>query len=300
MFAHRAFTKITVNARACLASLWLLTLPVTDASAQGQAQRGNDPEVVKQQKIYRSQGEDVPRGYVVMRGLSHYAELLPAGFEQVLKKLGPDDRWLDIGAGSGQAVLDYYAPGYVPPRHNSWTPGSGRARVVAVSIEDRRSKVWEQETERLTADRVRYLFGKRLREYAKEELGTFQLITDVYGGFSYTDELSKFMEKVLGLLAVDGSFYTLLQSVKLEDARDDPRYDILPDRARRPRGPRCEGLLMAEKHRVRRGLMRIAQRLGYADRADPCPQGMRRSLCPGSVAAQLRSRNAAPRRFELQ
>jgi len=76
--------------------------------------------------------------------------------------------------------------------------GSGRARVVAVSIEDRRSKVREQETERLTADRVRYLFGKRLREYAKEELGTFQLITDVYGGFSYTDELSKFMEKVLG------------------------------------------------------------------------------------------------------
>ena len=30
------------------------------------------------------------------------------------------------------------------------------------------------------------------------------------------------MEKVLGLLAVDGSFYTLLQSVKLEDGRDDP------------------------------------------------------------------------------
>jgi len=222
MFAYAAFTKITVDARACLASLWLLALPVTDVSAQGQGQRGNDQDVVKQQKIYRSQGEDVPRGYIVMRGLSHYAELLPAGFEQALKKLGPDDRWLDIGAGSGQAVLDYYAPGYLPPRHNSWTPGSGRARVVAVSIEDRRTKVWDRETERLTEDRVRYLFGKRLREYAKEELGTFQLITDVYGGFSYTDELSKFMEKVLGFLAVDGSFYTLLQSVKLEDARDDP------------------------------------------------------------------------------
>ena len=74
----------------------------------------------------------------------------------------------------------------------------------------------------LGEDRIRYLHGKRLREYSREELGTFQIITDVYGGFSYTENLSVFMERVLGLLETNGSFYTLIASVRLEDGKDDP------------------------------------------------------------------------------
>ena len=67
-------------------------------------------EFDKQEKIYRSRGADVPSGYVTGRGLSDYAELLPTGFCDALGKLGSSDRWLDIGAGAGQAILDYYAP----------------------------------------------------------------------------------------------------------------------------------------------------------------------------------------------
>jgi hypothetical protein len=70
---------------------------------------------------------------------------------------------------------------------------------------------------------MRYLYGKRLREYSLEELGKFQLITDVYGGFSYTENLSLFLERVLALLEVGGSFYTLVASVHLEDGKDDPK-----------------------------------------------------------------------------
>ena len=69
-----------------------------------------DEELAKQEKIYRSQGADVPSGYVTDRGLSDYAELLPSGFCDALGSLGSSDRWLDIGAGAGQAILDYYAP----------------------------------------------------------------------------------------------------------------------------------------------------------------------------------------------
>src|SRR5262247_1894367 len=69
-----------------------------------------DEEIAKQEKIYRSRGANVPRGYVTGRGLSDYAELLPTGFCDALGRLGSWDRWLDIGAGSGQAILDYYAP----------------------------------------------------------------------------------------------------------------------------------------------------------------------------------------------
>ena len=69
-----------------------------------------DEEIAKQEKIYRSRGADVPAGYVTSRGLSDYAELLPSGFCDALGRLGSSDRWLDIGAGAGQAILDYYAP----------------------------------------------------------------------------------------------------------------------------------------------------------------------------------------------
>ena len=91
-----------------------------------------------------------------------------------------------------------------------------------MSIEDRRTDKWQQQAAIFGDDRIRYLSGKRLRHYSPEELGKFQIITDVYGGFSYTEDLSRFLEKVLSLLEVGGVFYTMVQSVRLEDGKDKP------------------------------------------------------------------------------
>jgi len=44
----------------------------------------------------------------------------------------------------------------------------------------------------------------------------------VYGGFSYTEDLSRFIGKVLSLLEVGGAFYTLVQNVQLENGKDKP------------------------------------------------------------------------------
>ncbi|HEX2931736.1 MAG TPA: class I SAM-dependent methyltransferase, partial [Candidatus Binatia bacterium] len=119
------------------------------------------------------------------------------------------DRWLDIGAGEGQAILDYYAPqGDAAPEKCGGT--GPKARVVAISIEDRRRDKWKQQTASLGGDLIRYLSGKRLGQYSLEELGKFQIITDVYGGFTYTENLSRFVEKVLNLLEIGGVFYTVL------------------------------------------------------------------------------------------
>jgi hypothetical protein len=189
---------------------------------QEPAQPPINEEIAKQEKIYRSRGTDVPSGYVTNRGLSDYVELLPSGFCDVLDRLGSSERWLDIGAGDGQAILDYYAPrDDAAPAEKCARPGS-KARAVAMSIEDRRTDNWQQQAASLGDDRIRYLSGKRLRQYSGEELGKFQIITDVYGGFSYTEDLSQFLEQVLSLLEIGGGFYTMLQSVHLENGTDKP------------------------------------------------------------------------------
>jgi SAM-dependent methyltransferase len=171
-----------------------------------------DEEFTKQETIYRGRGADGTRGYITSRGLSDYVALLPSGFCNTLAKLGSADRWLDIGAGAGLAILDYYNLTKCARR-------GVKARAVAMSIEDRRTDDWKKQAASL-GERIRYVSGKALRHYSLEELGKFQMITDVYGGFSYTEDLSRFMERVLSLLETNGVFYTMLQGVRLEDGKD--------------------------------------------------------------------------------
>ena len=175
-----------------------------------------DEEFTKQEKLYQRRGAG---SYTTNRGLSSYAELLPTGFCAALGRLSSTDRWLDIGAGEGQAILDYDAA--QADSSPEKCGGSGqKAHAVAISIEDRRTERWQQQAAILGADRLRYLFGKRLGQYSGEELGQFQIITDVYGGFTYTENLSRFIEKVLNLLEIGGAFYTVLSSVHLEDGKN--------------------------------------------------------------------------------
>ena len=211
------------TAATCLAILIVMILQALGPGAgwtEEPVQPRIDEQFAKQEKIYRRRGADVLGSYVTNRGLSAYAEVLPTGFCDALGSLGSSDRWLDIGAGEGQAILDYYA------RQDDAVPaekcgGSGpKASAVAISIEDRRTDKWRQQTARLGDDRIQYLAGKRLRQYSREELGKFQIITDVYGGFTYSENLSRFLERVLSLLEIGGAFYTVLPSVHLEDGTD--------------------------------------------------------------------------------
>ena len=207
----------TVGARLAVLII-IVQLGLRAGWSQEPAQPRLDEEFTKQEKIYRSRGADVPSGYVTGRGLSDYAELLPTGFCEDLGRLGSSDRWLDIGAGAGQAVLDYYAP-EDPAAPEKCGRSGAKARAVAMSIEDRRTDKWQQQAASV-GDRIRYLSGKRLRQYSPEELGKFQIITDVFGGFSYTEDLSGFVERVLRLLEIGGGFYTLAPGVHLENEKD--------------------------------------------------------------------------------
>jgi len=199
-------------------------LMVSGSHAQNGQNTSFDDEVKKQADIYQSRGEDVPRGYFVDRSLLAYSMSLDGGFGRSLAELGPLDRWLDIGAGEGNAILDYVSAKYDVMLYKDRPRPEKRARAVAISIEDRRTKRWREVATGLGEDRIRYLHGKRLGQYAEEDLGKFRVITDVLGGFSYTDSLTRFMTKTLGLLEERGTFYTLLQDVLGEQGTNRPYY----------------------------------------------------------------------------
>ena len=109
---------------------------------QEPAQPRIDEEIAKQEKIYQKPGRRCSQRLHHQRGLSDYAELLPTGFCDALGRLGSSDRWLDIGAGAAQAILDYYAPEGDAPSAEKCVRSGGKARAVAMSIEDRRTDKW--------------------------------------------------------------------------------------------------------------------------------------------------------------
>lgn len=213
------------NWRAAVVGLLVAAVGVQAVSlqaiwAQEAAEPRLDEEIAKQDRIYQRRGAEVPSGYITTRGLSAYAEHLPAGFCDALSKLSGSDRWLDIGAGAGEAILDYYGPDDGAASVQTCGRSAAKAQAVAMSIEERQTDKWRKRAASVGQDRLRYLTGKRLRQYAPEELGKFQIITDVFGGFTYTEDLSQFVDRVLSLLDVGGNFYSLIPGVHLASGKE--------------------------------------------------------------------------------
>ena len=186
-------------------------------------------ERVKQDMIYQSQGAQRPEGYIIDRSLLMYSNALGEDFTRSLGALGPGDRWLDIGAGEGRAIIDYALARYDALHGKDGDPG-GKGEAVAISIEDRRTQVWHDTAQKLGPGRIAYHFGKPLRDYSLDELGRFRVITDVMGGFSYAEPLSAYMQKTLDLLQVGGSFYGVLLDVHSERGHNAPHYAGAPYR----------------------------------------------------------------------
>jgi hypothetical protein len=216
-------TPSPTSTRAILLSL--LLSPCIAAAQTPAPNAAFKAELSKQESIYQDKVEGYAEGYVTDRTLADYTSALPAEFDRALSGLGPEDRWLDIGAGMGQAILDYYSPGYDLSHPEAAKPHSKKAQSVAMSIEDRRTAFWNLAAKQLDPGQIRYVYDKRLRDYTADELGRFQIITDVIGGFSYATSLSLFMEKVLSLLTPDGTFYTVLQDVRSEAGTNKPHYE---------------------------------------------------------------------------
>jgi hypothetical protein len=224
----KPMTGLTSSGLRVAVPIVLLILGVQTCHAELPASPVFNEEASKQSGIYQSRGAAVPEGYVIDRSLMSYAFTLSPEFNRSLADLGPADRWLDIGAGEGRAILDYCTSKYDAMHVQAPERRGMKAKATALSIEDRRTVHWHRTAATLEAKQIEYLFGKRLRDYSQEELGHFQIITDVMGGFSYAQNLSVFMEKTLGFLDLNGSFYTVLQDVRSEQGTNRPYYPNAP------------------------------------------------------------------------
>jgi len=185
-------------------------------------------EFSKQELIYHGRGIMEVDGYVTDRSLASYTLVLSPDFDRSLADLGPNDRWLDVGTGQGKAILDYYSARYDLMHAQGREQRRSKAQAVGLSIEDRRTPLWEQTAAALRVGQIQYLCNKRLRDYPLSELGQFEVITDVFGGFSYADNVSSFMAKALGHLKLNGTLYTVLQDVMFEDRSNRPYYSGAP------------------------------------------------------------------------
>ena len=181
-------------------------------------------EMSRQDAIYRDRDGKINEGYVINRALVAYADALTQEFDRALASLGPEGRWLDVGAGEGHAILDYYTPAYDQSHEAGRLQRGSKASAVALSIEDRRTDRWHRTAAALGGRKIQYFHGRSFREYSAKELGRFQLISDMLGGFSYTAYLDQYMERALEILETGGNLYTLLQDVHAANGGNKPYY----------------------------------------------------------------------------
>lgn len=112
-------------------------------------------------------------------------------------------RWLDSGAGAALAQAEYL-------RSLSIEGQANNVDLVAVSV---RKPLWTPHLwnffgrKFFSPNSIKYFSGKKIEERKTEELGLFDLITDVFGSFMYASDPSVVLNKYLSLLNRGGRIY---------------------------------------------------------------------------------------------
>jgi SAM-dependent methyltransferase len=161
-------------------------------------------------EIKKNEATILRSDYIHSRTLSRqesYDDLLDSAFEGAIYRNGRNakDRWLDLGAGEGMALMDYL-----------YTV-TGFMSVVGITIEsDPRYDAFRAQTVKDYGERFVFYKDKKFEDesYSVQTLGQFAVITDVYGAFSYSDKLSLVMQKIGDLLTEKGEFFSVAEDRK--------------------------------------------------------------------------------------
>lgn len=164
----------------------------------------------------------------------------PPSFKRVLKELGKDGHWIDVGCGTCRAVNDFLAERGVDlsrPVSAAELEAKNVPKVTGMMISDDFSyrpqtmtEKWRKRIEQIgielprlrrlrehgPKERLRVLVGTPVEEFpdAANRIGKADLITDVYGAASYAGQIDKVFLRYGELLKTGGAAFIHLSFEK--------------------------------------------------------------------------------------
>lgn len=179
--------------------------------------------------------------YEFGRSFSDYVDLLSPSqatlqnrrpFYDVACSLGTQQRWLDVGAGAGVAITDYFLRPIQDHRGKKTLyqcSGYQYAEVVGITVEDQKNEHMKQIISSI-GSKIKFFTGKYFEDFLPEELGTFDLISDVYGAVAYSPKLDVVLRKAGNLLRANGYFMTLLEPKEDRRTNNPDKKEIYEDK----------------------------------------------------------------------
>ena len=158
------------------------------------------------------------------RGMTDYIAVLGEEFAAQVARLVRGKRWLDVGAGHARAQKEYLlAKMSLKQRFFE-----GKAEVVAVAAEaPTKLNIHAIKLDTAVhgigggAGNLNELVGRYVEDIPDEELGKFNIITDVFGAVSYSERLDVVLNKYLRLLTEGGTLYVHTVSFHTQIIRKD-------------------------------------------------------------------------------
>lgn len=131
--------------------------------------------------------------FVTSRDLSEYRGGLHKGFKASLDSLKPQDTWIDLGAGKGNAATDYFKESANPLT---------KANVVLITYKlDRWFGIPKFK------NKLSVMQGRLFEAIPALQIPKAKLITDFFGVLSYTRDLSRSLYLIFDRLEVGGELY---------------------------------------------------------------------------------------------
>ncbi len=151
----------------------------------------------------------------VMRGLQDYQFAFGDKFNPVLRNLKSGDHWIDVGSGSAKALLEFLQQ---TNNHQIQTTAISVTKPTAYSV---LKKLFSTRHPGLL-EKHRYLSGKTIEELdvQTDRIAAADLITDLFGAFSYSTQIDQVLAKEISMLKVGGKLFVhtpLLMQIKIFD-----------------------------------------------------------------------------------
>jgi len=156
--------------------------------------------------LHRNRAVVESSNFAIDRKFADYELHFGRDFVEALLRSHPGrlTHWVDLGAGNGIATRGALLSRVrLDPRF---------LKATAIGYEAPKDPAFEREKREIAGtlgeDRFRYLSGRYFSKIPPEEIGKADVITDLYGVLSYTENLSGDLEKALGALNPGGQLFT--------------------------------------------------------------------------------------------